>query len=140
MRFQYVVFFLFVFAVSLRADTFLVLPFFNRTDSQNLNWIGESVAETVREAAASESVIAIDREDREEAYTRLALRPYAVLTKASVIKLGQALDANKVLYGWFELAPPSGNPVAGTSTTKGTLKLSARFLDLRHMSEGREFS
>lgn len=135
-----VVFLLFVFTASVRADTFLVLPFFNRTDSPNLNWIGESVAETVREAAASESLLAIDREDREEAYRRLALRPYSVLTKASVIKLGQALDANKVLYGWFELKPASATPAASAPKTRGTLTLSARFLDLRHMSEGREFS
>jgi len=140
MRANGVLFLLFLFAASLRADTFLVLPFFNQTDSTNLNWIGESVAETVREAAASESLVAIDREDREEAYRRLSLRPYAVLTKASVIKLGQALDANRVLYGWFELTPPPANAPAGTPKTRGTLKLVGRFLDLRRLSEGREFS
>ena len=121
------------------AGTFLVLPFFNLTNTPNLNWIGESVAETVREAAASESVLALDREDREEAYRRLGLRPYARLTRASVLKLGQTLDADRVLYGWFELTPPE--PVEGkTPATRGTLKLTARFLDLKNLSEGREFS
>jgi len=129
----------FLFVAGLHADTFLVLPFFNQTNSPDLNWIGLSIAETVREAAASESVLTIDREEREEACTKLSLKPYAVLTRASVVKLGQTLDADKVLYGWFELnGPPHNAPAAANS--RGTLKLTARFLDLKHMSEGREFS
>jgi tetratricopeptide (TPR) repeat protein len=124
----------------LQADTFVVLPFFNETKSANLDWIGESVAETVREAAVTESILAIDRVDREEAYRRLSIRPYAVLTKASILKIGQTLGADKVLYGWVELIPPAQAPAAGAAKAVGTLKLTARFVDLKHLNEGREFS
>ena len=34
---------------AVRADTVLPLPFFNHTRSSSLDWIGESIAETVRE-------------------------------------------------------------------------------------------
>ncbi len=129
-----------------RAETFLVLPLFNLSHSPNLDWIGESVAETVREAASSGRLVVLDREDREEAYRRLGLRPYAQLTLASVVKLGQVLAADKVLYGSLDLTPPppeltvDGRPKDVKGRTRGTLKLSARILDLKDMKEGGAFS
>jgi hypothetical protein len=36
------------------ADTFLVLPFFNNGKVNNLDWIGESISEAIRESLASE--------------------------------------------------------------------------------------
>src|ERR1700735_4603819 len=48
----------------LRAETALVLPFFNQSNSENVDWIGESIAENVRESLAAEGVLALDREDR----------------------------------------------------------------------------
>ena len=38
-------------------------------------------------------VLALDREERLEAFRRLSIRPYALLTRASVIKLAESLDA-----------------------------------------------
>src|SRR6185312_4733336 len=67
------------------ADTVLVLPFHNGSASSNLNWIGESLAESVRESMAEEGVMVLGREDRVEAYRRLTLRPEAFLTRASII-------------------------------------------------------
>ena len=78
-----------------RADTVLVVPFFNESSSQNIDWIGEGIAETIRESLASQGVLVLSREDRLEAYRRLSIRPNAVLTHASIIKLGEALDASR---------------------------------------------
>ena len=33
---------------ALRADTVLALPFYNQSESANLDWIGESISENVR--------------------------------------------------------------------------------------------
>src|SRR5580704_5937807 len=93
-----------VFSVSvLRAETVLVLPFSNQsnstTSSTNVDWIGESISEAVRESLVSEGMLALEREDRLEAFRRLSLKPNAVLTRASVIKAGEALDASEVVYG-----------------------------------------
>lgn len=60
---------------ALRAETALTLPFFNHSNAPNLSWIGESIAEAVHDALASEGLLALDREDRLEAYRRLSLRP-----------------------------------------------------------------
>jgi hypothetical protein len=125
-----------LFSTLARADTVLVLPFFNDSGTPSLDWIGESVAETVREAFASQGMIALSRDDREEAYRRLQFHSHVTLTLASVIRLGQSLDADQVIYGEFDLkpGPPSG------PKTRGTLSLTAHVLDLKHAREGPKFS
>jgi tetratricopeptide (TPR) repeat protein len=116
-----------IFGGALRAETALVIPFFNHSGSANLNWIGESVAETVRDALASEGLLALDRESRMEAYRRLSLRPGAELTHASIIKIAEALDASQVIYGYYETLPPADSE----GRSKGSLRITARILDMK---------
>lgn len=118
----------------LHGGTALVLPFFNHTQSPNLDWIGESIAESVTDSAASQGMLTLSRADRLEAYDRLSLRPGAELTHASILKIGQALDASSVIYGTYELTPNPANP-----QSKGTLRLTARVLDLKRTHLGPEF-
>jgi len=113
---------------TLHAETVLALPFFNHAGSANLDWIGESIAETLRDATTQEGVLVLDREDRLEAYRRLSLRSGAELTHASILKIGESLDASLVIYGAYEL--PS----------KGTLRITARILDLQRTTQGPEFN
>src|SRR5664279_3409914 len=125
-----------LFAGELRADTVLVLSFFNHSQSANLDWVGESIAQSVRDSLASEGILVLDREDRLEAYRRLSLRPGAELTHASILKVGESLDAAKVVYGFYELLPAEpGNP-----QSKGSLRITARILDLKHSSQGAMYS
>src|SRR5262245_20042355 len=79
---------------AIRAETVLVLPFFNQSKAANLDWIGESLSEAVGDALASEGLLVLDRSDRLEAYRRLSVRPGAELTHATVMKIGGALDAS----------------------------------------------
>ena len=116
-------------------ENFLVLPFFNNSKDKNLDWIGDSLAESVREALASQGLVALDRQDRSEAYQRLSIRPYTLLTKASVVKMGESLDAEQVVYGQFELRPNAGQGVK----SRGTLQVTAKLLDLKHIKQGPEF-
>ena len=117
---------------ALRAETVLVLPFFDHSKSGDLGWIGESISESLHDSLFSENVLVLDREDRLEAYRRLSLRPGAELTRASVIKIGQALDAARVVYGEYELLP-SGD---GNTQSRGSLRISARILDLKRTTQG----
>src|ERR1017187_5651069 len=94
------------FVVLARADTVLVLPFFSQSPSAGLDWIGESVAQTVAEALRAQGMLVLGREDREEAFRRLSIRANAPLTHASVIKVADTLDATEVIYGQFEFTPP----------------------------------
>jgi tetratricopeptide (TPR) repeat protein len=121
---------------SLRAETVLALPFFNHSNSANMDWIGESIAETVGDSLASEGVLVLDRAGRLEAYRRLSLRPSAELTHASVIKIGQSLDASIVVYGYYELLPAQ----PGSTPSKGSLRITARILDLQHVKQGAPFT
>jgi tetratricopeptide (TPR) repeat protein len=127
---------LFIFSLCSRADTVLVLPFFNDSPSDALDWIAESVSQTTQEALASQGLLVLEREDREEAYRRLSIRTRAHLTHASVIKVAEALDATDVVYGTFELSPPREGAPAGTP---GTLHLTARTLNMKRMRAGPEF-
>ena len=120
---------------SAKADNYLVLPFFNLSKNTNLNWIGESFSESVRETLSSEGLTALDRDDRVEAYHRFSLRPYALLTKASVLKIGEELDAEQVLFGEFDLKPVPDSAVK----SRGSLLITARLVDLKHYKNGPEF-
>jgi tetratricopeptide (TPR) repeat protein len=77
----------------------------------------------------------LGREDRLEAYRRQSLRPGAEITHASVIKLGESLDASQVVYGEYELLPPQD----GTQS-KGSLRVTARVLDRKHTRQSTNFS
>ena len=116
-----------------RADTVLVLPFFNLSNSVNLDWVGESLAETIRESLTAQGVLTLTREDRQEAFRRLSIRPYSLLTHASVIKLAESLDAAKVIFGQYSLAP-------GTPPSRGSLRILCRVLDLNHFKQGPEMN
>src|ERR1039457_2755526 len=124
-------------AFVLRAETVLVLPFSNQSNSTNnstnVDWIGESISEAVRESLVSEGVLALEREDRLEAFRRLSLRSNALLTRASIIKAGEALDASEVVYGHYDLAPASPGSGGGS---RGTLRIGARILNLKRFEQG----
>jgi tetratricopeptide (TPR) repeat protein len=119
------------------ADTVAVLPLFNlnQAKASNLDWIGESVAETIHESLSSANLLVLAREDREEVYRRLSLRTGVVLTKASVIKIGEALDAGQIVYGEFRV-----DPDAAPGSLKANLQIAVRTIDLKKFSAGPEFT
>src|SRR6516165_12223894 len=107
--------------VPLGAQTVLVLPFFNHSKSTNLDWIGESISETVHDALSSEGLLVLDRDVRLEGYRRLSLRPGVELTRAPIIKIGQTLDAGRVMFGYYEVFADSDKEAA-----KGSVHIAAR--------------
>ncbi|PWU08395.1 MAG: hypothetical protein C5B51_07890 [Terriglobia bacterium] len=123
-------------AGGLHAETVLVLPFFNHSKSQGLDWIGESISEAVHDALTSEGLLVLDREDRLEVYRRLSLRPGAEFTRASVMKIGQTLDAGAVIYGSFDVLAPESSK----DQSKGNLRITARIIDLKRLRQGPGFS
>ena len=130
---------------TLFAGTAAVLPFANRTAAAapaqaNMDWIGESIAETVRDALGPHRVVTLSREEVNEAYHQLNLRPGGVLTAGSVLKIGEALDAEQVIYGTFEFTREfTPDSSAATAAQPGSLKISARIFDRRRLHQGSEF-
>jgi len=78
----------------------------------------------------------LDRNSRAEGLRRLSLRRDAEWTKASLIRLGQALDVDYICYGSYEATLPAGV----TDLRKSSVRLSAHFIDLRRMHDGPELS
>jgi tetratricopeptide (TPR) repeat protein len=121
-------------ATSFAADTIAVLPLFNLNEkgAPNLDWIGESVSETIDEALSTTGLLVLTREDRAEVYKRLSLRTGVVLTKASVIKIGETLDAGEIVSGEFK--------VDDGPALKAPIKLTIRVIDLRKLQQRAEFT
>lgn len=149
------------------ADTVTVLPLFNYTKSPSLDWIGESVAERIRESLSSEGLLLASREERTEVYRRLSIRSNAILTRATMVKIGQSLDASQLIFGQYELTPPAGSATASSAAAnsaaansvatgsdaaakdaaigsktalQGTLRLTGFIIDLKHMKLGPTFN
>src|SRR5262249_23547698 len=122
------------------AETTAVLPFVNASpasvpNSANLDWIGESIAETLNETLGAKGLLTLERDNVREAYRRLQLRERAGLTHASGFKLGGTLDAEEMIHGSFAFLPaPAG------STSKGSLKIQTRIFDRRRLRESPEFN
>jgi tetratricopeptide (TPR) repeat protein len=114
-------------------ETFVVLPFFNASGDARLDWVGESVAEEVRYTVAETGILVLDRQRLKEACNRLGIRENSQLTRASVIKVAEALDAGRIMYGRFEVLPPS------SSGGKESLRLAARIVDIGAMKQAPEF-
>lgn len=122
-------------ALPLPAETVLILPFFNVSRSANLDWIGDSLSETILEALAAEGLGVVPPENREEILRQMSVRRYAILTRASVMEVAVNCDAGLVLYGEFDFTPAQAG-----GASKGALRLALRILDVRRMRRGAEFS
>ncbi len=115
------------------ADTVAVLPLFNTDEakSSNIDWIGESAAETIHESLSAAGLLVLAREDREEVYHRLSVRAGVVLTKASVIKIGETLDAGQIIFGEYKVEGAD----SGTTTVQSNMRMTIRVIDLKKLRE-----
>ncbi len=122
-------------ALPLGAETVLILPFFNVGQARTLDWIGDSLSETVLEVLVAEGLGVVPPETRDEILRQMNVRRYALLTRASVMEIAVNCDAGLVLYGEFDFqpAPPGG-------ASKGALRISLRILDVKKMRRGAEFN
>lgn len=119
-----------------QAATVLVLQFHNSSQYSDLNWVGESVAETLMDEFGNANQIVINRTSRANALARLSLKPDAEFTKATLLKLGQAIDADYVCYGDYAVTLPAGV----TELKDSSVQISAHFLDLKKMHDGPSFA
>jgi tetratricopeptide (TPR) repeat protein len=126
----------FFFAVPADPATILVLQFHNNSQYPDLDWVGESIAETLMNEFGAANEIVLDRVARAEGMQRLAVRSGALFTKATLIKLGQSLDTDYLCYGTYDAKLPPGD----SQLKNSSIQISARFLDLRKMHDSPELS
>lgn len=118
-------------AFSAPSATVLVLQFYNKSPYPDLNWVGEGVAETLRTEFSAANQIVYDRDSRAEVMRRLSLRPDADFTKATLIRLGQTLDANYLCYGSYDAILPSTKSLLKDSS----VQISAHLINLKKLHD-----
>jgi tetratricopeptide (TPR) repeat protein len=117
-------------------NTVVVIEFQNKSQYSDLNWVGESIADRLMTEFAANGQIVPTRTERQEAERRLSLRPGADYTKATLVRIGQTLDADVICFGNFAVSLPSSDALLKDSS----IRISAQFLDLRRMHFGPEIS
>jgi tetratricopeptide (TPR) repeat protein len=85
-------------------DRVLVMPFENSSRDSRIIWMGEAAAILLTDDFTAHGVNAISRTERLDAFERLQVPAAAVLTDATVIRIGQIVGANQVVIGSFRLA------------------------------------
>ena len=77
----------------------LVVPFQTPGRDGRTYWLGEAVAVLIADDVNARGLGAITRPSRERAYEQLHLPPNAVLSRATVIKVGELVGAGQVIVG-----------------------------------------
>jgi tetratricopeptide (TPR) repeat protein len=83
----------------LAAPRILVVPFENVTREGRLFWLTEAAAVLLTDDLNALGAGAITRMERQQAFERLQVPPAAVLTDATVIRVGQLVGASQVVVG-----------------------------------------
>jgi len=109
--------------------TIVVLPFVNRSQVE-LDWVGEGLAERLSETLACHGFMVADRDARLKAHERLSLPVAARLSRGSLIKVAEELDAAIAVSGEYDLLPGQGLNRPGVAAT---IRLEAFCLDLRRL-------
>ena len=75
------------------------MPFENMRREPRLHWIGEAAALLLADDLNARGLAAIRRADRVRAFEQLHLPSSAVLSRATVIKVGELVGASEVIVG-----------------------------------------
>lgn len=126
--------FLCIAVAACAADTVLILPLSNASRNRSLDWIGDSVSETVIENLAAEGLPAAPAEVRDLTTQEMGLRRYALMTRATALEAAINADAALVLYGSFEIQPQTP-----TGAVRRNLRINAHLLDARRMRRVGDF-
>jgi tetratricopeptide (TPR) repeat protein len=81
----------------------LVLPFDNVKREASIYWLGEASASVLADDLSALGAGAITREERRGAFERLQVPATAILSDATVIRIGQLVGASEVITGTLQL-------------------------------------
>jgi Flp pilus assembly protein TadD len=85
------------------APPYLVVPFENASGEPRVYWLSEASASLLTDHLNALGALAIRREHRLRAFTRLRVPPVSALSHATVIRVGQVVGAASVVVGSFTL-------------------------------------
>ena len=107
------------------ADAILVMPFENRSQMGEYNWIRESFAILMGDVLDVPGIAIISADERNLAFEKLRLSPNDLLTRAAMIRVADTAQANLTLLGEFDI---------GGEKESATIAITARLIDTQ---EGR---
>ena len=90
-----------------QSTTCLILPFENQTRDAHLEWISESFAEGLAERLGGPSFYLVSREERAAAFDLLGIPAARILSRATILKVAETIDADYVVLGQYSLAAPN---------------------------------
>src|SRR5262245_25716995 len=91
-------------AVPAQAQTgVLVMPFENVSRDPRIFWLGEASAVLLTDDVNALGGDAVTRQERKQAFARLKVPPAAVLTDATLIRIGQVVGAAEIVVGTLQL-------------------------------------
>jgi Flp pilus assembly protein TadD len=106
-------------------DSVVVMPFENRSQIAKYNWICDSFAILIGDVLNAHGISVVDIERRNLAFERMRLNPSDLLTRAAMIRVASAAQANLALVGEFDI---------GETNEAVTIAIVARLIETR---EGR---
>lgn len=83
------------------AHRVLVIPFENTQHDARVYWLSEAAAILLADDLNARGLPAIGREERVRAFEELHLPPSASLSRATIIKVGNLVDASEVIVGTY---------------------------------------
>jgi tetratricopeptide (TPR) repeat protein len=91
-------------------EVVLVLPFENRSNHPEYNWIGESFADSLSVLLDKPGLIVVTSDEREVAYQKLRLPLNVIPSRATSIKLARELKATMIVFGIYNVLIPPASP------------------------------
>lgn len=107
------------------ADAVVVMPFENRSQIPKYNWICDSFAILIGDVLDAHGVSVVNIDKRNLAFEKIRLSPSDLLTRAAMIRVAGAAQANLALVGEFDI---------GEAKESVTISITARLIETR---EGR---
>lgn len=90
-------------ATALAADVVIVMPFENRSQRAEYNWLRESFALSLAGVLDVPGMAVIGADERNAAFEKIRLTPNDVLTRAAMIRVTEAAQANLAVIGEFDI-------------------------------------
>lgn len=84
-------------------ESVVILPFGNESEKQEVYWLGEGFAESLSEELLLKDVAVIPRRQRKMAYDDLRLPYISDLSRATMLKIGEKLGADYMVFGAYTL-------------------------------------
>lgn len=103
------------------ADVVIVMPFENRSQSGQFNWVRESFSILLADILDAPGVTMVNADERLQAFDQVRLNPADLLTRAAMIRVAEAAKANLVVVGEFDIGGDKQNV---------TIAISARLIEV----------